>query len=90
MGKIKCGMKVKDKISGFEGIVTTICEHIAGCFRVGVMAGLDKDGKLLDVEYFDEPMLEVIQSKPVAENTNPNSGGPMTNADPGRPVDSRG
>lgn len=33
---IELGDRVEDKISGFEGIVTTIGDHFVGCTRIGV------------------------------------------------------
>ena len=57
--KTKLGGKVKDPITGFEGIVTTRCEYLHGPPRVLVEAKVH-DGKL-NSEWFDESRLTVIE-----------------------------
>jgi hypothetical protein len=46
------GKKVKDKISGFEGIAIGN--------QIGICPTVDKDGKRQDVQWFDEGRIEVI------------------------------
>lgn len=59
---IKLGSRVKDMVSGFTGIATARTEYINGCARVVVdPENLDKDGKLIEGRYFDEPQLEVLE-----------------------------
>ena len=44
---IKLGDKVKDKISGYKGIVTAIAKYLNGCTRILIEpTKLDDDGKL--------------------------------------------
>lgn len=50
---IKLGTKVRDSITGFEGIVTARAEYLYGCIRCEV-AGCDKPGEAL---WFDEQRL---------------------------------
>ena len=59
--KIKLGQKVKDKITGYEGIVVVKTDWIHGCTRFGVKSQSLKDGKPIDMEWFDEPDLEVVK-----------------------------
>ena len=54
------GKKAKDKISGFEGIITTRGTHLYGCDQYGLTPGWDKDGKPMGFEIFDEGRLEII------------------------------
>jgi len=55
---VKLGQKVKDSISGFEGIVTGISTWLYGCVRVNVAPDhLDNDGKPIEAQWFDEPQL---------------------------------
>jgi hypothetical protein len=56
---IALGQKVRCKVSGIEGIATSRCEFLYGCVRVGVQ-GKAKDGKAPEVQYVDEPQLEVV------------------------------
>jgi hypothetical protein len=53
------GKKVKDKITGFEGIATSKHIYLTGCSQYGIQQPLDKDGKVPDKKYFDEGRLEV-------------------------------
>jgi len=71
----KLGQKARDKISGFEGIAVARCEWISGCTRVTLQPRVDKDGKLQEMQTFDEPGLEIIEDTP-AINPTPNRGGP--------------
>ena len=60
---IKLGMKVRDTVSGFEGIVTAITEWLNGCVRVSVQPRVDKDGKMPDNVTFDVEQLVEIDVK---------------------------
>jgi hypothetical protein len=60
---IKLGQKVKDPITGFKGIAVCRMDWLTGCTRIGVQAPVGKDGKVIPVEYFDEPQLEKIKVK---------------------------
>jgi len=58
---IKLGMEVKDRISGFQGIVTSITEFIYGCRRLGVAPQmLTGEGKPRDEYVIDEPQLDIV------------------------------
>jgi hypothetical protein len=62
MFKYNQGDKLKDSITGFEGVVTVRTDFINGCIRYGIQSpDLDKDGKPTDVEYFDEPQLNLVE-----------------------------
>lgn len=64
------GKKVKDKVTGFEGIATSKHIYLTGCNQYGVQPVVDKDGKIPELRYFDEGRLEItgdgITSKEVA------------------------
>jgi hypothetical protein len=59
MQRCALGKKYKDAITGFEGVATQRTEYFEGCYRIGLQGPVDKDGKVPDVEYFDEPRLIV-------------------------------
>ncbi len=65
---IMLGSKVKDVVSGFEGIAVAEYNFLYGCSRYCVQPSMDKDGKLPDNQTFDEPQLKVV-SKPSVEMT---------------------
>ena len=54
---IKLGDKVKDKITGFEGITVAKVIYLNGCISYEVQPQKLKDGKMLDTVWFDEQQL---------------------------------
>ncbi len=77
--KIKLGARVKDPINGYEGIVIARTDWLYGCVRIGVVAShLDKDGKPLGEEWFDEDRLEVLRKR-VIKPKEVTTGGPNRN-----------
>lgn len=58
---IQLGCKVRDKVSGLEGIVIGMSVWLSGCDRYIVQAPA-RDGKRPDPDSFDEHNLEVIQT----------------------------
>lgn len=56
--KVNLGDKVRDPVTGFEGVVTTRCEYLHGVPRVLVEAKVH-DGKL-NSEWFEESRVTVI------------------------------
>lgn len=55
------GKLAKDKITGFEGIITSKHFYITGCAQYGLQPKIDKDGKVPDKNYFDEARVEIIE-----------------------------
>lgn len=58
--KIELGKKGRDKITGFEGIVTAHCIHLYGCDTYALTPAIDKDGKTRDTNWYDEGRIEII------------------------------
>lgn len=79
--KIELGDKVKDLTTGFEGVATSRSEFLTGCTRVGVQPPVDKDGKVPDAHWFDEPMLTIVEKEAVKppEVVKKDPGGPQPN-----------
>lgn len=62
------GLQVKDRVTGFKGIVTSVSFDLYGCVQAIVNpGGLGKDGKLAEQAWFDIARLKVIDDKPVME-----------------------
>ena len=59
------GMKAKDKVTGFEGVITSICFDLYGCIQALVHPGNDKDGNLRDQKWFDIGRLKITGKLPV-------------------------
>ena len=70
---IELGDKVRDKITGFEGIAVSKTEHLNGCVHFGVQAKMLK-GEMPEAEYIDIEQLVVVR-KAKAELKEP-TGGP--------------
>jgi hypothetical protein len=61
------GLKVKDRITGFTGVVTTVSFDLYGCVQVIINPGIDKDGKIQESAWFDISRLGIIDEDPVIE-----------------------
>lgn len=87
MADINLGDHVKDKITGFEGIVIGITEWLYQCRRPIVQGLQLKDGKPVDLS-FDEPQLVIVKrgviapAQPVAAAPTAKTGGPRDTPSP--------
>ena len=72
------GKNAKDKVTGFEGVVTTMSYDLYGCIQAIITPPANKDGKKEDSHWFDVARLEVstedrvmpvpdFESGPIAE-----------------------
>lgn len=59
----KLGKKAKDKVSGFEGFITSKHIYLTGCTQYGLQAPVDEKGNLIEVKYFDEGRLPTSPNK---------------------------
>lgn len=80
MNDIRLGDRVRDTISGWEGIATARYDYINGCVRWQV-DGADKDGKP-DGFVFDYQSLEIVEEAVKPSAPLARTGGPRDN----RPV----
>jgi hypothetical protein len=64
---IKLGSKVKDKITGFNGVVTGFVTYLSGCNQALVVPKVGNDGAFKEAQWFDEQRLEVdMKFKPIS------------------------
>ena len=56
---IELGVRAKDKITGFEGIITSRITYLYGCDQYGIVPTV-VDNKIGDGQYFDEGRVEVL------------------------------
>ena len=61
------GKKATDRITGFSGVVTSVCFDLYGCVQVILSPGVDKDGKARDSHWLDVKRLDVAKGKPVMD-----------------------
>lgn len=75
----KLGDLVRDRISGFEGIVIGRTEWLYGCVRLAIAPqALDKDGKPGETAHIDEDQVQIVEKKVMQP-------GPVKAAHPGGP-----
>ena len=74
----KLGDKVRDVVSGFEGIATAKVEFLNGCIQYCLKPPIDKKKPHLlpDGEYFDSAQLELVKEEIKIEKRN--TGGDMS------------
>ena len=65
MAVVNLGDRVRDRVSGFEGIADSFHVYLQGCRRIGIQPRVGKDGKMEPAVVFDEPNLEVLEEKVV-------------------------
>jgi hypothetical protein len=54
------GHRAKDRVTGVEGVVTTVTFDLYGCIQALIHPGVDKDDKLKEQLWFDVNRLEPI------------------------------
>ncbi len=59
------GLKVKDEVSGFEGVVSTISFDLYGCIQVVITPPVNKDGEIKEGQWFDVSRLKILNNIPV-------------------------
>lgn len=69
------GLKAKDKITGLEGVIDSVCFDLYGCIQASVKpVKLDDEGKIRDGYWVDVTRLEIKSGKRVMEVPNFNEG----------------
>jgi hypothetical protein len=58
--KFELGQQVKEKVTGFKGIIVTRSEHLYGCIVYAVKSEALHEGKPIDAQWFDEGSLVVV------------------------------
>ena len=59
------GLGVRDKVTGFQGICTSVCFDLYDCIQALVNPGLNKEGAVQESIWFDVKRLYSITSNPV-------------------------
>jgi len=70
------GAEVKDKITGFKGIVVARTEWLYGCVRIAVRSTTLKEGKPIADQWFDVDELELVKKPRRKSSTKAATGGP--------------
>jgi hypothetical protein len=76
---IELGVKGKDRITGFEGIITGRAQYLTGCNQCVLVPPVNEKGEVRDGQWFDESRIEILgpgfTPAQVASAANP--GGPQ-------------
>ena len=59
------GRRAKDKVTGFEGVVSSVSFDLYGCIQIVLVPAKGSDGKLGDAHWFDVQRLTVLDDAPV-------------------------
>jgi hypothetical protein len=59
------GQKVRDRVTGWEGVVSSISFDLYGCVQAVITPKVAKDGKIPEGRWFDIKRLVVLSSKSV-------------------------
>lgn len=75
------GDKVRDTITGMEGIATARCLYLNGCDHIGIQ-GPASEGKIPPIQWVDEPQVEVKKTRAPRRIIAKRKGGPSTGGAP--------
>lgn len=64
------GLKVRDRVTGFSGVVSSLAFDLYGCIQAIIHPGIQADGKMGDQCWFDINRLEVLSNEPVMQRPN--------------------
>lgn len=83
---MKFGDRVKDSITGFEGIYAGRTDWMFGCSRICIQPEKLKDGKPIEAEWFDDQRVVLTKSLPltVSKSSKSTTGGPQRDPQMGR------
>lgn len=59
------GLKARDRVTGFEGTITSVCFDLYGCIQCVVSPPVNKDGKIEEGRWFDSNRLKTVDATPV-------------------------
>jgi len=64
MFRLELGQKVKERITGFSGVVMARVEYLTGCHQYAVgPQKMDKDGTMPGWTYLDDDLLVKVKGK---------------------------
>ena len=58
--RLELGMEVRDRVTGFQGIITARTTYLNACSRLTVSPPVAEKGTLPDSQFFDEPDLVLV------------------------------
>lgn len=61
---MELGVKVRDVVTGFQGVVTGYCVYLSGCHQA-LVVGRSKKGGDAPASWIDEQRLEILPAKKI-------------------------
>lgn len=80
---VQNGDKVRDTVTGFEGIVTGVADYLTGCRQV-LISAQSRDGKAGEAGWYDDDRVEIMQAQHTTMGNRERNGGPQSNPAPTR------
>lgn len=78
--KFTLGQTAKDKVTGFQGVMTGFCRYLTGCDQYLLAPKVDVDGKHVDAKWYDVNRLELVEGKETVEIDSSKDNGPCEQA----------
>lgn len=72
--KIKLGSRVKDKVTGIEGIAMGKLKHLTGCDQYCIQPDITEPNKIPEQHWLDVNRLEVVKEDAVVLDTTKDKG----------------
>lgn len=64
------GFKATDKVTGFSGVIDSVCFDAYGCIQISLKPKMDKDGNVPNGYWFDVTRLKIDMSRRIVELPN--------------------
>lgn len=72
---IKLGTTYTDRITGFTGVVTGLCQYISGCNQALLTPKINADGSSKEAHWYDEQRLTPVDGvEPIVLDNGANPG----------------
>jgi len=61
------GLKAEDKVTGFKGVIDSVCFDLYGCVQAALTPAVDSKGELKGGKWFDVTRLVIRDHEPVMD-----------------------
>lgn len=68
------GKPAKDKVTGFQGVITSLSFDLYGCIQAVITPPRGKDGEVLDGHWFDVSRIKITKNNAVMDIPDFNQG----------------
>lgn len=65
---IQLGQRLKDKVTGFEGIASGKAEYLTGCTQWSLQPKVKEDGSFIEGRWFDEGRLVILDEHGIVQS----------------------